>query len=226
MSLPVSFRTQAMQIARKDLRVEARVGEVLLITIPFGAVALLLVPLAVGPELELLGRIGPGMFWVVVLLFGMVITFRQTAAEGPAQRDLLALLGLDPAAQFTGRALASGVLLLVFEALLAPVAVVLYNPPLPAWWWLGLIGPLVAAGLALLGSLAGGLTSNLRVRSTLAPLLVAPLAVPLLLAATASLEGLRYGSDILAWVLLLATFDLILAIAGVWTARSLEEGSR
>ena len=37
--------------------------------IPFGMVALLVVPMAIGIDTPLLDRIGPGLFWVVLLLF-------------------------------------------------------------------------------------------------------------------------------------------------------------
>ena len=42
-------------------------------------------------------------------------------------------------------------------------------------------------------------------------------------AAAQATEGLRLGTGILRWVLLLAVTDLMLAIAGVLTARPLEE---
>ncbi len=61
---------QALEVAVKDLRVEARSGEALPVILPFGAVALLLLPIAVGADLALLRQAGWGMFWVVVLLFG------------------------------------------------------------------------------------------------------------------------------------------------------------
>lgn len=220
------FWRQAGTIAARDLRIETRVGEALLITLPFGAVALLVLPLAVGPEIPLLSRVGLGAYWTVVLLFGMLVALRQTAAEGPAQRDLLALLGLDPAARFAGQATASGVLLLAFEILLWPVMVVLYDPEGIRWVWIPLVWLLVGAGLSMLGTFAGALTANLRVRASLSALLVAPLAVPLLLGATVALSDFPPTRDILPWVLLLVTFDLVLAIVGVWSARPLEEGSR
>ena len=144
--MTATFWQQALAIAGKELRVEWRAREVLYITVPFGAVALLLVPLALGPEIQLLERVGPGMFWAVVLLFGMLVTLRQTSIDGPAQQDLLAMLGLEPAARFAGRAVASGVLLLAFELLLAPLALILYNFGLAGWpcWapWPGLSPPI------------------------------------------------------------------------------------
>jgi heme exporter protein B len=219
------FWTQAAEMARKDLRTEVRTGEVFLITIPFGAVALMLIPLAVGTDTPLLRNIGPGMFWVVVLLFGVLVATRQSGVEGTPQQDLLSLLGIDPAAQFTGRAGATTLLLLAFELVLGPVALALYDPQPKGWPWIALLVPLVAIGLGLLGTLAATIASSIA-SSALVPLLVAPLSVPILLAATQTMDGLRYGNTILGWILLLVTMDLLLAVAGVLSARPLQEASR
>lgn len=214
---------QAKAIARRDLQRERMVGEVVWITIPFGAIATLLVPLAVGTDLPTLERIGPGLYWAVVLLFGVLIAVRKSAAETPAQRDLVALLGLDPAAGFAGRAAASAVLLLAFELVVGAVAVALYNIDLARWPWMIVIVPGVAVGLAMLGTLAASITANLETGPALVPFLVAPLAIPLLLSATQALDSLRPSDSILPWVLLMVAADVALAIAGVLTARPLQE---
>ena len=228
MSAPGGFWQQAVAVARKDLTAEIRTGEVLLITAPFGAVALLLIPLAIGTDRPLLTRVGPGMYWVVVLLMGILVALRQSGVDGPSQRDLMGLLGLDPAARFAGQAGATLLLLLLFELMLGPVAAALYDPELSAMSWLAmfLLLPLFAVGLALLGTLAGWLTVSLSTGRSLVPLLVAPLAVPLLLGATQALEGLQLRESILGWLLLLVALDLGLAAAGVLSARALEEASR
>jgi heme exporter protein B len=221
------FWRQAFEIMRKDLKIEGRAGEVLAITVPFGAVALLLLPLAIGTEKSMLSRIGPGMFFAVTLLFGMLVAFRQSATEEPAQRELLTLLGIDPAATFVGRVIASSLLLLGFELVLTPLDIVLYNPdPVRGWGWLIVILVLVAFGLSLVGTLAGGVTAGLRTKSTLAPLIVAPLAVPLLIASSQVIEALRLDRSILNWIVLLIAMNLALTVAGVLTARPLEETSR
>ncbi len=222
----VSFWTQAAIIARKDLRTEWRRGEVVAVTIPFGAIALMLIPFAVGVDVPLLRRIGPGIYWSVVLLFGMLVALRQSAADAEAQRDLLGMLGIDPAARYVGQAGANTILLLAFEALLLPVALALYDARITGWPWLFVLIPLVAGGLGQLGTLAGGVVIRARSGAALVPLLVAPLAIPLLLGATQALEGLRLSESILGWILLLVTMNLILAIAGVTTARPLQEVNR
>lgn len=219
----MSFWRQALEIARKDLLVESRTAEVLLMTAPFGAAALIFIPLAIGTDAPLLSQLGAGMYWIVVLLFGVLVILRKSAVDGPPQHDVVRLLGLDPAARFAGASLATGALLLLFEILLAPVVVALYNPDLRGWGWLLLILPLVAAGLALLGTIAGGVTTSLGTRTSLTPLLIVPLALPLLLGATQALEGLRLGRGILPWLVLLAGVDLALAVSGVLAARPLEE---
>jgi len=219
------FWTQALEIARKDLRTEVRTGEVFLITIPFGAVALMLIPLAVGTETALLRNIGSGMYWTIVLLFGVLVALRQSGVEGTTQEDLLSLLGIDPAARFAGRAGATTLLLLAFELVLGPVALALYDPQPKGWLWIAALIPLVAIGLGLLGTLAAAIATSIA-SMALVPLLVAPLSVPILLAASQTMDGLRYGNTILGWILLLVTMDLLLAVAGVLSARPLQEASR
>jgi heme exporter protein B len=224
---PGGFWQQAKEIARKDLLVEGRAGEALYITIPFGAVALMLIPLAIGTDRPLLAQVGPGMFLSVALLFGMLVAFRQTAADTPPQQELLTLLGTDPAAKFVGRAVTSTLLLLVFEIVLVPVTILLDNPGrIPGWPWLLLVLVLLASGLALVGTLAGSVTAGLRTRNTLTPLLVAPLSMPLLLASAQVVEALRKETSILLWITLLATMNLAVAVIGVVTARPLEESNR
>lgn len=221
--MKVSLWPQIKAIARRDLMRERRSGEVAWVTIPFGAIALLLIPLAVGADIPLLRRIGPGLFWAVVMLFGILIAVRRTAAETTPQRDQVALLGIDAAAGFAGKAAASAVLLVGFQLIVGVVAVLLYDIDLSRWPWLIVIVPGVAIGLALLGTLTSSIAANLDSGAALIPFLVAPLSVPLLLGATQALDPLRPGNSILPWVMLLLAVDLVLAIAGVLTARPLQE---
>jgi heme exporter protein B len=219
----MTFIAQASTITRRDLRRERRSGEVLWVTLPFGAVALLLVPLAIGTDAPLLERVGPGIYWVVVMLFGVLIAIRQTNAETIPQRDQVALTGLDPAAVYIGKCAASFVLLVVFEVVLGVVAVVLYDVAPEGIALLGVVMVIVAAGMALLGTLAAGIVSTGSSATALVPLVVAPLSVPLLIGATQALEALRFGGSSLTWVLMMIVTVLVLAIAGVLSARPLQE---
>jgi heme exporter protein B len=218
-----SFAGQTLTVARRDLLRERRSGEVAWVTLPFGAVALLLVPIAIGTDAPTLRAVGVGMFWVVVMLFGVLVSVRRTGADSQPQKDMVSLTGIDPAASFVGSASASALLLIVFEVILGVLTIVLYDIRIVGWVWVPLILLLVAIGLALLGTLAGGIVATDRSAAALVPLIVAPMSVPLLIAATQSFEGLRLGHSILTWVLMLVVVVLVLAIAGVLSARPLQE---
>lgn len=216
------FWKQALAIARRDLDRERRSGEVVWVTIPFGAIALLLIPLAVGINQDVLGKIGTGMLFVIVMLFGVLTSVRRTHLETAEQRDAIALLGVDPVAEYAGKTLASAVLLLGFEIVMGVVALTLYGLDLTDWGWMGLVMPLTAVGLAELGTISGAIAISINAGPALVPLLVTPLAIPLLLAATQTVELGRDGGN-LSWLLLMVAVALALAIVGVVTARPLQE---
>ena len=221
--MSVSFFGQARTVASRDLLRERRSGEVVWVTLPFGAVALLLVPIAIGTDAPTLRAVGIGMFWVVVMLFGVLVSVRRTGADSQSQKDMVSLTGIDPAATFVGSATASSLLLVVFEVILGLLTIALYDITIVGWAWVPVILVLVAIGLGLLGTLAGGIVATDRTSAALVPLIVAPMSVPLLIAATQSFEGLRLGHSILTWILMLVVVVLVLAIAGVLSARPLQE---
>ncbi len=217
------FWHQVRAVAGCDLLRERRRGDVLWITVPFGAIALLLIPLAVGTDAALLRDIGPGMYWVIVMLFGVLVAVGKASSDTVPQQDASSLLGLDPAAGFVGRAAAATLLLLIFEVVVGVVAVGLYNISIIGIPWLIVTLFIAAIGLALLGTLTGSIVNSTSAGTALVPLLVAPLSVPLLLGATQAYEGLRLGHSIVSWVLLMVAVVLVVAIIGVLTASPLQE---
>jgi heme exporter protein B len=224
----LTFWDQAVEIARVDLRVERRIGDVLRIILPFAVIALLVFPLALGVDLSAITQLGPAVFWAIGVLFGMQVALRQAADDRPERRDLYSLLGVDPAARFVGRALSGSVLMVGFLIVLLVATFVLYSPRLPSGWPVPVILALLltAVGLTELGTLAGEVTAGLRSRTALASLIVAPLAIPLVIGGSQTLESLARDTSILPWLLLLVATDLALAVAGVALARPLEEASR
>ncbi len=223
----IGYWSQVWLVTERALRIEGRTLEAMAVTVPFGVAALFLIPIGIGPDPGLLGEIGWSMAWIVVLLFGMFVTFRQTGADSVAERDVTTLMGLRSDARFVGRSIASAILLVVFQLVAIPASVLLFRPPSPsAWSWLVVVSLLVAVGLAMVGTLVAEVTRGVRGGRSLAPLLVAPAAYPLLVGAAAANDGLTTGASILNPVLLLAASGLVLAIVGVVTARPLEESSR
>jgi heme exporter protein B len=222
----MSFWKQVTILARHELLLERRAGETWSIILPFAMAALIALPLGIGLDQPTISRIGPAAYWAFTLLFGMQIAWRQSSTDTGPTRDAIVLSGVDPAARFAGRSLASGVLILGFMVALGVLTIFFYSPPVIDRWAPMLTGvALFAIGLAQLSTLAAEITAGLSSRPGVAPLLVAPLATPLLIGAAQLTAGLTRAAGILVWLLLLVLVDLILAITGVLTARPLEESA-
>ncbi|MCI0677503.1 MAG: heme exporter protein CcmB [Actinobacteria bacterium] len=222
----MSLWTQVVEIARVDLVVERRIGDVFRIVLPFAVAALFVFPIALGVELATMRRVGPAVFWTLGILFGMQVALRHSATDTPPRRDMQALAGLDPAARFLGRAISGAVVMTGFLVVVYVAMVALYDSETTSWWVTALAALLFAAGLTTLSTLVGEATTGLRHRTGLASLLIAPLSLPLVLAASQTLAAVSDGTGILPWMLLMTGTDIALLVAGVGLARPLEEAGR
>lgn len=216
----VTLLRQALLVAGKDLRIEARSRVALNQVVPFGAIVLVLFAFALDPDRGLLARVAPGLFWVAVLLAGLLAVSRSFTVEGEGGvRDALRLSGLDGAALFCGKAMAVAAQLLALEVVLGLGVVVLYDLE-PHNLGVLVVASLVAtAGLAAAGTVYGVLAAGLRVRETLFPLLVLPVLAPVMLGATRAWEAALEGepSEAWPWVEVLGVFAIIYTTMG-WLA--------
>lgn len=214
----MNFVREIALVSGKDLRVEARSRVLVSQVLPFAGIVLLLFAFALDPDRGVLERVAPGLFWVAVLLAGLLAVGRSMALESTnGARDALRLSGIDPGAIYLGKTVAVLVELLVLDGVLGLGVMVLYDlSP-------GAVAPLVLAtlaatiGLAATGTLYGMLTAGLRVRETLLPLLVLPALTPVMLGATRAWEASIAGtpSEAWPWVALLSGFAVIVTAAGV-----------
>lgn len=214
---------QIRSLAAAELRTEARLGHTLWTSLPYAVAGLLVIALAVGADIPLLRRIGLGTYWAVVLLFGSLVCARQRATDRPARRELFQLLGVDPAVRFLARALASSMVVLAFTVLLAPVAVILYDLTLGRPAAAVTAAALLAVGIGTLGTLAADLAAAPGAPPGLVPLVVTPLAVPLVLAGVQAVQPTTTPAGALAWLLLSLTAVVVFVLAGLLTARTLQE---
>ncbi len=169
---------------------------------------------------SLSGSLAAGVLWTT-LLFAAVLGINRlfVAEREEGGFDAIRLAPIDRTALFAAKAAALVVYLLVLEV----VAVLAF-----AIFFLGsaaalppLIPVLVLAdlGLAFAGTLISSMAVNSRARDLLVPLLLLPLVVPLMIAATGASEPLlavggpgydRYGT----WLAVLALYDLIFGLLG------------
>ncbi len=189
----------------RELRLSLRHGADTLAAVLFFVLAAALFPLAIGPGPETLGRIAPGIVWVAALLAALLPLDRLFAADAEdGSLDQLLLSGLPPAGLALTKAashwLVTGLPLL---AAAPPVALMLRlpGPALPALMAGLFPGTLV---LSLLGATGAALVLGARRGGVLLPLLVLPLAVPVLIFGAAAADAAATGLSPRPHLLLLA----------------------
>jgi heme exporter protein B len=217
----------AVLVAGKDLRIEARSRVGLWQVVPFALLVLILLALAIGPDQAALRHAAPGIFWVA-LLFSTVLAIQRSVAveSGEGTRDGLRLSGIDPAGIFLGKAAAIGLQLLALQVVLWAGVTFLFDVRVHVWW-LALVASLLATvGLASAGVMYGALSAGLRgVRDTLLPLLVLPVLAPVLLAGSKIWEAALGGNAASGtqWLKILVPFALVYLAVGVVLYGPLQE---
>ncbi len=208
------------RLVRRELLLSVRHGADTLGAVLFFLVAGSLFPLAIGPAPEVLGRLAPGIVWVCALLATLLPLDRLFGADyEDGSLDQLLLSGLPAAAVALAKALAHWVvtgLPLLLAA--APLAIMLRMDPagLPA-----LLGGLLPGtlSLSLLGTLGASVVLGARRGGVLLPLLVLPLAVPVLIFGAAAADSAAVGLSprphlLLLWAMLAAAVPLAPLAAG------------
>jgi heme exporter protein B len=193
------------RLIARELLLSLRHGGDTMAALLFFVLVVALFPLAIGPAPETLARLAPGIIWVAALLAALLPLDRLFGSElEDGSLDLLLLSGLHPAALAAGKAighwLVTGLPLLLAAV---PLAVMLRLPgeALPA-----LLAGLLAGTLALslLGTAGAALVLGARRGGVLLPLLVLPLAAPVLIFGAAAADAAAFGLSVRPHLLLLA----------------------
>jgi heme exporter protein B len=210
-------------IARRDLLVAMRRAGEAVTPLFFFVVVTTLVPLGLEPDPALLAAIAPGILWIGALLAALLGLERLFAADhedGTLEQLLLAPtpLALAVLGKVATHWLVTGLPLVLIAPLCAEL-LALPHAALPAL----VVGLLVGTPmLALLGALGAALTVSARRSALLLPLLVLPLAVPLLIFGARAVALAAGGEDPFGPLLLVASLSVLtLSLAPAAIAASL-----
>jgi heme exporter protein B len=180
----------------RDVALAFRVGGGATLAMAFFAAVAALVPLGIGADLALLGRIAGGVVWVAASLASLLSLDRLFQADfEDGSLDVLALapvpLEAVAAAKIFAHWLTTGLPL----AVLSPVLALLFN--LPESGYGALIGALLLGtpALSAIGAIGAALTLSVRRGGLILTLLVLPLLTPaVIFGAGAVLEALDGSS--------------------------------
>lgn len=203
-------------LLKRDIKLALRDGGALGTALGFYLIVVSMLPLGLGPDLNLLSRIAPGILWISLLLAALLSLNRmfetdyedgslEAIAAGPLPLELVT------AAKALAHALTTGVPLV----LITPVLGLLLNLDLAAYPAL-LASMLVGVpAISFLGSIGAALTLKTRRGGLLLALLVLPFYVPTLIfgisAVSSALSGLQGASSSF---LILSAVSLVSLVLG------------
>ena len=208
-------RTFAALVAR-DLKLAVRVGGSGALGLVFFLTIVTLMPFALGPDLNLLSRIGPAILWIAAVLstlIGLDRLFQSDEEDGsldlfrsaPAPLEVVVLAKVLAHWLTTGLPLALAVPLfgllvaLTPEAMAAMVATLLVGTP----------------ALTFIGAVGAALTASLRRGGLILAILVLPLMIPTLIFGVSAANAATGGTvPFLTPFLILTALTLIAAVVG------------
>jgi heme exporter protein B len=180
-------------ILKRDLVLGLRQGGGAGAAVAFMLSVLVLVPLALGPDQNLLRRLAPGIMWLSLLL-AVLLTAERVFQQDYEDGTLDGLMGIALPLELVtlAKALAHWLSVGLPLAVIAPVLGILINIETASIPLLMLAMVLGSLALSLLAAIGGAVTAGLRRGGLLVALLILPLYVPVLvfgLSATASETG-------------------------------------
>lgn len=216
-------------VAWKDFTAERRTKANFNAVVAMAGLILLFFGFALGPDAEGLRNAAAGVLWLTILFSGVLAFNRsyQLELEAGALEQLLLYPG-ERWAIYLGKMLANLGFVFLVEVVTLPLTGVLYHVAFPERWG-AVLGVLVlgTTGFVSLGTLYAAMASRSRSREVLLPLLLFPMLVPVLIAASGATAALLVGDvmgDSRAWIRLLAAFDVIFLIASTWAFQHVIEG--
>jgi heme exporter protein B len=220
------FLKAILAVVWKDLAAELRSRELLSAMLVFALLVILIFNFALELDLPTRRSVTSGVLWVTFAFAGTLGLNRSMAIEKDRGcLDGLLLAPVDRSAIYFGKAISNLVFMLIVEAIVLPAYSLLYNTNLinP-----GLIGVTIlgSIGYVAVGTLLASMAVQTRTRDIMLPILLFPVAIPVLLASVKASEGFLQGlagAEIMPWVNLLIVYDVIFIAVAFMTFDSVVE---
>lgn len=211
---------------RRELILAARAGGAVLTVVLFFALVGAMVPFAVGPDRELLARLGPGVIWIAALLALLIAVdrlFRDDHDDGSLLAMRLSALPLEAlvAARLAAHWLTTAVPLI----LVTPLIAVLYRLDLGATWLTMVSLAIGTPALVAWAGIGAAVTVTLRRGGLIGPILILPLSVPTLIFGVSAIAPAVPGAATTAMLFLGALSLLAVVIAPFAAALALRLGA-
>ena len=217
----MNFLRTIYWVVWKDLISELRSRETLSSMLFFALIVILVFSFSFSMDQEAARELIAGIIWVAFAFTGIIGLGKSFSAE--LQNDCLEYLQISPTSKgaiYLGKMASNLLFILVVEVLLFPLFVVFFNlDVIEEIGLLLLIFFLATLGLSAVGTLFSALTVQIRAREVMLPVLLLPLAVPVMIAAVEATRGALNADPFTMyahWLELLAIFNVIFTVASFW----------
>lgn len=206
-----------LTIAGKDILSEFRSRETISSMLIFCLIVVVIFNFMFEPGSNLVREMAPGILWVAITFAGILGLNRSFIYEVD-QGCLLGLLlcPVDHYLLYLGKMIGNFFFMVIMEIIILPLMIVFFNLDL-----LNIMLPLLLVmflgtlGFAAVGTLLSAISVNTRAREILLPILLFPIAIPILLAAVkatgALINDVTFASAA-PWIKILTGFDIIFLV--------------
>jgi heme exporter protein B len=178
----------------RDMRLSVRVGGGALMGALFFLIVVAMMPFAIGPDLNLLARIGPAILWLGALLASLLALDRLFAVDHEdGSLDLLMMGRMPLELAVLAKAIAHWLTTGLPLVLISPVLGLMLNVELRA---MGVVALTLLAGtpaLTFIGLIGAALSVALRRGGLLLAVLILPLTIPVLIFGVAAANAAIVG---------------------------------
>ncbi|HXX26673.1 MAG TPA: heme exporter protein CcmB [Pseudolabrys sp.] len=186
--------TALLALMLRDMRLAVRVGGGALMGAIFFLILVVMVPFAIGPDLNLLARIGPAILWLGALLASLLALDRLFATDHEdGSLDILMMAPVPLELTVAAKAVAHWLTTALPLVIIAPLLGLMLNVDIGAMGALVLTLLAGTPALTFIGLIGAALSVALRRGGLLLAVLVLPLTVPVLIfgvaAANAAITG-------------------------------------
>jgi heme exporter protein B len=196
----------------KDLKIELQTKEAFSASFVFSLMVLVIFNFTLDLTTEEALKMGAGFLWIAFAFGGVLALNRSFALE----RDEncvqgLQLLPVDRGGIYLGKCLANVIFMLLTEIILLPLFAVFFNVDITGRLphLLGVLA-LGTIGFSSVGTLFSAIAVHTRMREVILPILLLPVAVPVLIAAVeATAFALGADTDPSFWFRLLVVYDVV-----------------
>lgn len=216
----VGLLRPAVTILWKDLIAELRSKELISAMLVFALIVVVVFNFAVELRLELARQTAVGFLWITILFSGMLGLNRSLSREkDQGCLDGLLLCPVSRGMIFLGKMVGNLIFILAVEVVVVPLFIFLFGVPFyqPLLLLIILLGTIGFGGV---GTLLSAMAVHTRAREVMLPIVLLPVAIPLVLAAVRAsrmiLDGRALG-DFWPWASLLMLFDAVLLVVSYWT---------